>query len=105
MFATPLPPLPAAMGVEKVCTPVNVCAESVRAIVALVDGKVRVTPSVPARVSELLTVSTFALDMVRVPVVVVIVRPLMVPGMTKPDGIDSVQLTVTVPVQVPVAAI
>ena len=38
-----------------VCVPVNVCAESVRAIVALVPGRVIVTPSVPVNVMELLT--------------------------------------------------
>lgn len=40
--------------VEKVCAPVNVFAASVRAIVADVEGKVRVVPSVPLRVRELL---------------------------------------------------
>ena len=36
-----------------VCTPVNVFAASVLAIVAEVEGKVIVVPSVPAKVSEL----------------------------------------------------
>lgn len=40
-----------------VCTPVKVCAASVRAIVAEVVGKVCVVPSVPATVKEFDTVS------------------------------------------------
>lgn len=101
---------------ENVCVPVNVCAASVRAMVAEVEGnvivvesvpsrvidlltvrvfdaapnarvpsfvatvrlfvRVRLLPSVPARVRELLAVRVFPLAMVRVPVVLVIVRPL-----------------------------
>lgn len=40
-----------------VCTPVNVCAASVLAIVAFVVGKVYTLVSVPAKVIVLLTVS------------------------------------------------
>ena len=42
-----------------VCTPVKVLAASVRAIVAVVVGKVIVVASVPANVIVLLAVSTF----------------------------------------------
>lgn len=45
--------LPVAIGVLKVCTPVNVLAASVLAIVALVEGNVIVVASVPTRVREL----------------------------------------------------
>lgn len=51
--------LPVAIGVEKVCTHVNVLAASVRAIVALVVGNVITVLSVPARAIELVTVSVF----------------------------------------------
>ena len=46
-------------GAVIVCTPVNVFAASVRAIVADVEGKVIVVPSVPARVRVLENVPTF----------------------------------------------
>jgi len=77
----------------------------VRAIVALVEGKVKTTLSVPAKVSELLTVSTLPFEIVIVPVVVVIVNPLIVPGRTNPEGIDKVQVITVIDTQVPVAVI
>lgn len=94
-----------ALIVPNVCVPVNVWAASVLAMVALVAGKVSVTPSVPARVSELFTVSTLALAIVSVPVVVVIVSPSMVPGNTRPEGRDSVHVPLEVIVHVPLAVI
>ena len=51
--------LPVAMGVLNVCTPVNVFAASVLAIVAEVEGNVIVVESVPARVKVLLDVRVF----------------------------------------------
>jgi hypothetical protein len=92
-------------GDKNVWIPVKVCAESVRAMVAFVDGNVIVVRSVPASVIVFDTVSTLALAIVSVPVVVVIVRPFMVPGMISPEGSAIVQVTVVVPVQVPVAVI
>ena len=44
---------------ENVSTPLNVCVVPSPATVAEAAGKVNVVPSVPARVSELLTVSVF----------------------------------------------
>jgi hypothetical protein len=44
---------------ENVCVPVNVCAASVLAIVALEPGNVIVVPSVPVNVTELLAVRLF----------------------------------------------
>jgi len=61
---------------ENVWVPVKVCAASVRAIVAVVEGKVIVVLSVPASVRELLTVRVFPLARVKVPVVEVRVSPL-----------------------------
>jgi len=48
--------VPVRVTAPNVCRPVKVWAASVRAIVALVVGKVSVVPSVPANVNELLTV-------------------------------------------------
>ena len=51
---------PLKVGAElNVCTPVNVCPASVRAMVALLPGKVIVVPSVPLKVMELLNVKVF----------------------------------------------
>ncbi len=49
--------------VPNTCVPVNVWPASVRATVALVDGKVIVVESVPVKVSVLLTVRDFPLAM------------------------------------------
>ena len=49
-----------------VCFPVNVCAASVRAIVALAAGKVIVVPSVPASVKLLLAVNVLPSAIVNV---------------------------------------
>jgi hypothetical protein len=82
--ARALVPLLAIPGVSiellKVCVPVNVCAASVLAMVAEVDGKVIVVESVPARVRVLLTLNTFKLVIARVAAVAgeVIVRRLYV---------------------------
>ena len=82
--ATPEPVAsPVIAGVVKageviVCTPVNVFAASVRAMVALVLGNVIVVPSVPARVKELLIVSVLlAAPKASVPSLVVTVRPFV----------------------------
>ena len=56
-------------GEVMVWTPVNVCAASVRAIVALVVGKVIVVLSVPVMVIELLAVRVLPLAMVKVALV------------------------------------
>ena len=61
-----------------VCVPVNVCAASVRAMVAEVVGNVSVVASVPARVRLLENVSVLAAAPVSVHVPVVSVLPLMV---------------------------
>ena len=61
-----LPVIEPAIGELNVCAPVNVCAASVLAIVALVDGNVIVVASVPASVRLLLDVSVFPSAMVRV---------------------------------------
>lgn len=53
-------------GDVKVFTPVKVCPASVLAIVADVDGKVSVVPSVPANVSELFAVKVFPSSIVSV---------------------------------------
>lgn len=60
---------PPTIGPLNVCVPVNVCAASVRAIVALVDGNVMVVESVPAKVNEWLTVNVLADASVSVDVV------------------------------------
>ena len=54
-----LPLIDVAVRAPNACVPVNVCPASVRATLALVPGNVIVVPSVPASVSELLSVSTF----------------------------------------------
>ena len=90
----------------KVCVPVNVCAASVRAIVASVDGNVIVLPSVPARVKLLFDVSVFPSAMVRVAEVegavivtlltlVAVATPMV--GVTK-VGLVSITNLVPVPV-------
>lgn len=61
-----LPEIEPAMVALKVCVPVNVWAASVRAMVASVDGKVIVFPSVPARVKLLFAVRVFPSAMVKV---------------------------------------
>ena len=77
MFWLPLPAFSVrsveagAVMVLIVCVPVNVFAASVRAIVALVVGKVIVVESVPARVSVFETVRFFA-PSARVPVPVAV---------------------------------
>jgi hypothetical protein len=75
---------------EKVCVPVKVWAASVLAIVADVLGNVIVVESVPANVMELLNDTVLPLVMVSVPVLVVIVRLLIVPGRMKALGMESV---------------
>ncbi len=66
-------------GVVRICAnvwmPVKVCAASVRAIVALVEGKVIVVASVPASVSVLFTAAVFPFAIVSVPVEVDTVSP------------------------------
>ena len=61
-----LPVIDPAIVELKVCVPVNVCAASVLANVAFVDGKVIVVASVPARVMLLLDVNVFPSAMVRI---------------------------------------
>ena len=61
-----LPVIEPAIGELNVCVPVNVCAASVRAMVALVEGNVIVVASVPASVRLLLDVSVFPSAIVRV---------------------------------------
>ena len=51
---------------SNVCFPVNVCAASVRAMLASVAGKVIVFPSVPARIKLLFAARVFPLAMVKV---------------------------------------
>ena len=72
------------MLVLNVCNPVNVCAVSVRAIVAEVVGNVIVVESVPAKVSVFDAVSVLLAASVSVPVPVVIVFPLTDVGVIAP---------------------
>jgi hypothetical protein len=67
--------------------------------------KVSVDPSVPVQVTVLLTVTVFALAIVKVPVDVVNVKLLMVPGRTTFDGSENVHVTALAEVQVPVRVI
>lgn len=98
--------LPVAIGVEKVCTHVKVCAESVRAILALVVGNVIVVLSVPARVSVLFTVTVLLSAIVRVAAVAGAVRATLfieVAVATQRTGVISVGvLSTTNLVPVPV---
>ena len=61
-----LPVIEPAIGELNVCVPVNVCAASVLANVAFVDGKVIVVASVPESVRLLMDVNVFPSAMVRV---------------------------------------
>ena len=74
--------VPVAEIYPNVCVPVNVCAASVRAMVALVPGNVIVVPSVPAKVRVLLNVSVLAAAPVKVYVPVVSVLPLILVAAT-----------------------
>jgi hypothetical protein len=87
------------------CLPVNAFVNPNVATVALDAGNVIVTPSVPASVRPALTVNVLALASVIVPVLVVRVRLLIVPGSTTLDGKENVQVPVVVMVQVPVTVI
>ena len=60
---------PPTIGPLNVCVPINVCAASVRAIDALVDGNVMVVESVPAKVNEWLTANVLPEPSVSVDVV------------------------------------
>ena len=82
-----------------VCTPVNVFAASVRAIVADVVGNVIVVPSVPASVSELFAVNVLRAPSVNIPVPAVIVLPLYV----FPVKAEATLVSVMHPVQAIVA--
>ena len=71
---------------EASCRPVKVLVSPNVATVAFDAGKVIVTPSVPARVRLLLTVNVLALANAIVPVLVVSVMLLIVPGRTTFEG-------------------
>jgi hypothetical protein len=87
------------------CLPVKVFVRPNVATVALEDGKVTVTPSVPSSVRLFSTVNVLLLVSVNVPLLVVSVNPLIVPGRTNAEGIEKVQVTISVAEQVPVAVI
>lgn len=65
-FPRPILTLLTIISELKVCTPVKVCAASVRAIVASVAGKVMVFPSVPAKTTELVAVRVLPSAIVKV---------------------------------------
>jgi hypothetical protein len=74
-----------------VCTPVKVCAASVRAIVAVVVGNVITVLSVPESVRVFVTANVFAFVSVNVPVVAVMMSPLMLVAVATPStGVVSV---------------
>lgn len=75
------------------------------ATVALDAGNVIVVLSVPDRVILLFTVNVLAFASVIVPVLVVRVRLLIVPGSTTLAGSENVHVPVVVTVQVPVTVI
>ena len=82
--------------------PVNVCAASVRAIDALVDGNVIVVASVPANVTELLAVSVLPLAIVNVALVAGAVNAtllMLVAVATPSTGVTSVGLVSVTPVK------
>lgn len=88
-----------------VCIPVKVCAASVLAIVADVEGNVIVVESVPARVMVLFETSVFPLATVRTPVVVVIVKPLIEVAVATPKvGVMNVGDVLIATFPVPVVA-
>jgi hypothetical protein len=105
---TPVPPLPTAIAVEKVCAPVNVCAASVRASVEDVAGNACDVLSVPVNVSVFEQANVFPSAIVSVlPVVgVVIVTLLIVVALATPsvgvtsDGLDDKTSVLPVPVVV-----
>ena len=104
---------PPTIGPLKVCVPVNVCAASVRAIVALVDGNVMVVASVPAKVKEWLTVKVLPEPSVKVDVDpgAVIVTLFIVVAEATPNvgvtnvGVVNVGLVANTTLPVPVAAV
>ena len=93
------------MVLENVCTPVKVCAASVRAKVQLVAQPVSVTPSVPSMVIVLRTENVLPFVRLKVPVLPVIVRPLMLVAVAAPrTGVTKVGEVARTTLPVPVEA-
>ena len=99
---------PPTIGPLKVCVPVNVCAASVRAIDALVDGNVIVVESVPASVRLLLIVKVLELAIVKVAAVtgaVNVTRFIVVAVASPRTGDTKVGLVANTTLPVPVAVV
>ena len=100
------PVIEPAIGELKVWVPVNVCAASVLAIVALVEGNVMVVASVPARVKLLFAARVFPSAIVKVAEVVGAVKLTLltlVAVATPKTGVTKVgEVLITKVVPVPV---
>ena len=116
MLTAPAPDKACAVptvGPLNVCVPVNVCAASVRAIVAFVVGNVMVVASVPASVRLWLTAKVFPDPRVKVAgepgvVIATLLRDVAEAAPNVGDtkvGVDNVGLVAKTTLPVPVAAV